>query len=328
MGPTLPGTVGAVEEKVEAAERVLDLLIALLNTRTRMSKAQIRRAVRGYHGDARAFERTFERDKDLLRTIGVPIVVERDLVHEDDVGYRIDLESFTAPAQEFTPEEIGVLSLAASVFSDAQWRSVAGRGVTKVRGLGRGIPHDTPPVRVTLRPPEAAFEAITEAMAHRRVVEFTYTPLASPRARRHVEPWRVLARNRAWYLIGHDLDRGATRAFRLSRITGSVVPVGNEGSYEIPDHVDVGELLTRQRAEPVTFTFAVAPGRADLLRARATVAGTEEDRDIMTLRTTEVLALLDEIAGYGPDVVLLEPADLRDHLLESFRALTEVGDAR
>ena len=47
----------------------------------------------------------------------------------------------------------------------------------------------------------------------------------------------------------------------------------------------------------------------------------------MTLTTTEVLPLLDEIAGYGPDVVLLEPAEFRDQLLESFRALAEVGDA-
>ncbi len=327
MRLTLPGSVVPVEEKVEAAERVMDLLIALLNTRTRMSKAQIRRAVRGYHGDARAFERTFERDKDLLRTIGVPIVTERDLVHEDDVGYRIDLESYAHPAQEFTPEEIGVLSLAASVFSDAQWRSVAGRGVTKVRGFGPGVPHDAPPVRLAIRPPEAAFEAITEAMARRRAVQFSYTPLGAPRRRRRVQPWRVLARNRAWYLVGFDLDREATRAFRLSRIHGPVVAVGEEGAYEIPDHVDVGELLTRQRAEPVTFRLAVAPGRADLLRARAATAGTLAERDVLTVTTTEVLPFLDEVAGYGPDVVLLEPAEYREHLVEAFEALAEVDRA-
>jgi proteasome accessory factor B len=325
MGLTLPGTVGTVEEKVAAAERVMDLLLALLNTRTRLTKAQIRRAVRGYHGDARAFERTFERDKDLLRTMGVPIVVERGLVHEDDVGYRIDLESLAATTTEFTPEEIGVLSLAASVFSDVQWRSVAGRGVTKVRGLGPGVQHVPLPVRLALRPPEATFETITEAISRRRAVRFDYAALTSPKARRHVQPWRILARNRAWYLIGRDTDRGAPRAFRLSRIDGQVVAEGEEDAFEIPEHVDVGELLTRQRAEPVTVTVAIAPGRADLLRARSTPAGTAGERDLATITTTEVLPLLDEIAGYGPDVVLMEPAEFRERLIMGFRAAAGVS---
>lgn len=310
---------------MEATERVMDLLIALLNTRTRMSKAQIRSAVRGY-SDARAFERTFERDKDLLRTIGVPIVVERDHVHEDDVGYRIDLEASPNPVHEFTPEEIGVLSVAASMFSDLQWRSVAGRGVTKVRGLGPGTLHQPPPVHLALRPPETSFEAITEAMARRRAVQFDYEALSSPRSRRHVQPWRILARNRAWYVVGFDLDRGASRAFRLSRIRGPVVSVGEEDSYTIPEHVDIDELLTRQRAQPVTFTLAATPGRAELLRARARLVESGE-RDILTLTTTDVLPLLDEIAGYGPDVVLLAPAEFRDRLVDRFRAVAEVDDA-
>ncbi|MGM0384774.1 MAG: helix-turn-helix transcriptional regulator [Actinomycetota bacterium] len=316
-----------MEEKVEAAERVMDLLIALLNTRTRLSKAQIRRAVRGYHGDARAFERTFERDKDLLRTIGVPIVVERGLVHEDDVGYRIDLESFAATTTDFTPEEIGVLSIAASVFSDVQWRSVAGRGVTKVRGLGPGVQHVPPPFRLAIRPPEPTFETITEAISRRRAVEFDYTALTSPKVRRHVQPWRVLARNRAWYLIGFDTDRGAPRAFRLSRIDGPVVAVGEEDAFEAPEHVDVGELLTRQRAEPVTVTVAIAPGRAELLRARSTPVGRAGTRDLATITTTEVLPLLDEIAGFGPDVVLLEPVEYRERLVGGFRAVVGVAGA-
>ncbi len=312
---------------MSAAERVLDLLIALLNTRTRMSKQQIRRMVRGYHGDDRAFERTFERDKDLLRSMGVPIVVERDPAHEDDVGYRIDLERWTLPEVTFTPEEIGVLSLAATVYNDAQWRAVAGRGVTKVRSLGPGTREEAPPVMLTLRVPEEAFDVLQDAVARRIVVEFDYVPLRSPRARRRVQPWRVLARNRAWYVVGLDEARGAPRAFRLSRISGPVRLAGQPGGFEVPDHVDVAALLSGPAAAPEEVRVAVAPERAQLLRARAVRIGAVGDRDVLSLTTTEPQRLADEIATHGPDAVLLEPAEYRERVVRGFAALLEVGHA-
>lgn len=315
-----------MEEKVSAAERVLDLLIALLNTRTRMSKQQIRRAVRGYHGDDRAFERTFERDKDLLRSMGVPIVVVRDAAHEDDVGYRVDIESWRLPDVAFTAEEIGVLSLAATVYNDAQWRTVAGRGVTKVRSLGPGTREEAPPVTLALRSPEAAFDVLQEAVTRRNAVEFDYVPLRSPRARRRVQPWRVLARNRAWYIVGHDADRGAARAFRLSRIAGPVRLAGGPGAYEIPDQVDVDALLSGQTTGPETVTVAVAPERGQLLRARGRQVGTAGERDVLEITTTDPQRLVDEVATYGPDVVLLAPAEHRERLERGFAALLEVRD--
>lgn len=326
MRLTLPGSVVPVEEKVEAAERVMDLLIALLNTRTRMSKAQIRRAVRGYHGDARAFERTFERDKDLLRGMGIPIIVERDAVHEDDVGYRIDVESWALTPVTFTPEEIGVLSLAARVYNDAQWRTVAGRGVTKVRSHGPGTHEEPPPVTLTLRAPEGAFDVLQEAVATRTPVAFDYVPLRSPKARRRLQPWRVLARNRAWYVVGHDVDRDAPRAFRLSRIAGAVRLAGPPASFDVPADVDVGALLDGPATAPESVTVAVAPDRAQLLRARGQVVGHASGRDVVELVTTEPHRLADEVAAYGPDAVLLTPAEQRERILRALAALVEVGD--
>ena len=57
-------------------ERLLNLVIALLSTRMPLSKARIRAAVPQYHGTAsdEAFDRMFERDKDELRELGIPLV--------------------------------------------------------------------------------------------------------------------------------------------------------------------------------------------------------------------------------------------------------------
>lgn len=317
-----------MEERISATERVLDLLIALLNARTRMSKQQIRRAVRGYHGDAAAFERTFERDKELLRSLGIPLVVEKSPIHEDDVGYRIDMDAYAAPASQFTPEEIGVLSLAASVYNDAQWRTVAGRGVTKVRGLGPGTQEEPPPVTLSLRSPEPAFDVIAEAISRRQTITFPYAALDSPRAKRRVQPWRLLARNRAWYVVGHDVDRGAPRAFRLSRIAGPVLVEEPQGSYGIPESIPLGPLLEDAQEAPVTVRLAIAPERAQLLRARGTVTGSVAGRDVVELVTAAPRRTVQEVASYGADVVVLAPAELRDRVLAELTAAAGAHHAR
>ena len=96
---------------------MLDLVIALSHTRHRMTKAQIRRHVNGYDagGSTEAFERMFERDKETLRQLGIPLVTLTDAVHEDEVGYRIDTAAYQLPPIDLSPAQMGVLSLAAEV---------------------------------------------------------------------------------------------------------------------------------------------------------------------------------------------------------------------
>ncbi|WP_418605709.1 helix-turn-helix transcriptional regulator [Georgenia sp. SUBG003] len=259
-------------QRVEAAERLLDLVIALTHTRRWMTKQEIRTRVNGYAdatSDA-AFERMFERDKDLLREMGVPLVVEHDPVHEDDVGYRVDAAGYTLPEVAFTPAEVGVLSLAAELWQDASLRSSARRGVTKLRAVGPAPePEAHAGLALRVRGPEAAFAPLLEAIDTRRAVTFTYLAASTGQvARRTVQPWRLLSQDRGWYLVGHDVDRGAPRAFRLSRIRGRVRATGAPEAFEVPDDVDVGALLARARPQEGTARVALLPGRASALRAR------------------------------------------------------------
>ena len=56
------------------SERLLNLLIMLLSTRGWVGRDRIRQVIEGYRGlDDQNFERTFERDKAELRSIGVPV---------------------------------------------------------------------------------------------------------------------------------------------------------------------------------------------------------------------------------------------------------------
>lgn len=308
---------------VSAAERILDLLIALGNARTRMTKRQIREKVNGYRGDDAAFERMFERDKEQLRAIGVPIVVDRDVLHEDDVGYRIDLDAYTLDLS-LTPEEIGVLSLAREVHRSAQWQEAARRGVTKVRGLGPAREVGRSHIQLALSAPNAAFDVLCEAISERRPVQFRYAGLHAPRRTRTVEPWEILARRHAWYLLARDVESGERRLFRLSRIVGAVTPHGKPGAYAIPVHTLPPEH------DPVEVRLAVRPGRAWQLRASGTVTGHEtrdgETRDIVSVAVTDEVEFVDAVAGYGADAVVLAPPGIRAAVVAAFERAAEVED--
>ena len=308
--------------EISAEERVMDLILALANTRRFMTKQQIRESVNGYNtkSDDRAFERMFERDKDLLRQLGIPLVVERG-TFDDDVGYRIDLAAYRMDL-ELTAQEIGLLSLAREVFASSTWRSAAARAVTKVRGLGPAAALDAPLTALDLAVAGEQLDTLVQATAARREVRFVYSPLHGPAAERRVLPWQVVAQHRAWYLIGFDQDRAAQRAFKLSRIVGEVA-VGEERAYEVP-----AQFATRP-APDVDIALAVRPGRATELRRRGNFQRTiqsddGETRDLIALRAPLDAPLVEELASYGPDAVVLAPPELRAQVLDCFAAAAAV----
>src|SRR5690606_6379410 len=91
---------------------------------------------------------------------------------------------------------------------------------------------------------------LLDATEARQRVSFTYrTASTGDRMRRHVEPWRLVARRGGWYLVGNDLDRHEPRVFRLNRIEGAVAAVGEPEAFEVPDDVDPVALVAHLQGE-------------------------------------------------------------------------------
>lgn len=134
------------------SERLLNLTIALLVSRRYVAREQLRSAVEGYSGlSEAAFQRTFERDKDELRALGIPVETgHNDLLFDDEPGYRIRRSDFELPPVELTREERVVLGLAAEVFRDV---TLAG-STHCPRGMGSHVEHNPviPPKGVLDRP--------------------------------------------------------------------------------------------------------------------------------------------------------------------------------
>lgn len=325
------------------AERLLNLLIALANTRVRLTRSQIRRGVAGYDPDASedTFERMFERDKETLRELGVPLVTVTDPTHGDDQGYRIDLDAYALPPLTLTAQQMGVLALAADLWRDQALAPEAQRALTKLRAVAT-TPGDLDAVAglvPRLRPGGPAVTVLLDAVTARQAVTFTYRAASTGEQRtRRVEPWLVTHPGSGWYLVGHDRDRGAPRVFRLSRIVGAVRPVGEPGAYEIPADADPDALVAAARvADSGTAILAVAPERAHLLRARA--AGPPEPAahpphpapegwDTIAVPYTHRARMVDDVVAATDAVVVLGPPELRDDVVTALRAATGLEVAR
>ncbi len=227
-------------------ERLLNLLLALLATRRGLSREELRRAVPGYaecSTDA-AFERMFERDKDDLRDLGVPVrsVPLRGYGDGGADAYRVDATDYALPDLRLTAAETAVLGLAARVWQETTFAGPAARALVKLRALGVSAdPGQVLGAEPRIAIAERAFAPLHEAIRDRRPITFSYRRSDGSRSTRRVEPWRLLLRKGRWYVVGHDRDRAEPRLFRLGRVVGRVRPLGVPGEVRAPDETAIAE---------------------------------------------------------------------------------------
>lgn len=311
-------------------ERLLNLLIALLNTRYGLRRSELRQKV--YHDTSSseaAFGRMFERDKSDLRQFGfeVETVMDQGWGSDDPTTtrYRIGKESNRLPDVSLTSAECTVLILAAQLWEQAALGSAAQDAMRKLQAAGGLAEAELPSgVQPRIKPAGQAFEDLITAMHAQHPVSFMYLAGSTGREEvRTVEPWGLGSRFGQWYLVGFDRGRAAKRFFRLSRFT-SAVTVLDKDSYAPPAGFNVRTELDSLPELPVQSALVdVAAGKLLGLRKRATEvppAGTPTpeapvsvpdggwDRLSVPFRDAEVLG--EELASYGPNVVVSAPAEL------------------
>lgn len=308
-------------------ERLLNLVICLLATRRYLSVHQIRDAVPGYAqdgpaGDDSAFRRMFERDKEELRELGIPLETGTDSVWDDELGYRIARRDYELADISLEPDEAAAIGLAARLWSSAGLADAASGALIKLRAAGVETDGGPPVLEPRVAATEPAFEPLLDAVRSARRVSFDYrTAGAAGPAHRRVDPWGVVSWRGRWYVVGHDLDRGAPRVFRLGRISaggrsgGVRAAAAGSASNTPPPDLDLRAAVSRYAEEPPTRAarLLVRRGAGGELRRSATDlrAGTD-GWDEMTVGFADLERLVDRVAGLGADLVVLEPADARE----------------
>ncbi|MDQ1628117.1 MAG: proteasome accessory factor [Actinomycetota bacterium] len=319
----------------QKTERLLNLVICLLSTRQFLSKEQIRTAVPQYADCAttEAFERMFERDKEEVRDMGIPLETGSNSAwFEDEVGYRVDRAAYALPEVSFAPDELAVLGLASRVWQQASLAGPASRALLKLKAAGVE-PDDAglAGVETRVRTSEPAFEALYAAVRDRRPVTFPYRAgRADEVVERHLEPWGIVSWHGRWYVVGHDRDRDARRVFRLSRIAGPVAAVGAPGDVDVPAGVDFRAEVAMTVRDTVRgkATLRVRPGCGVALRRRSTEQGdglAQGGWDELRVGFADAETFAEELAAYGPDVVVVEPEAVRDAVVRRLRAVLEAS---
>ncbi|WP_234980728.1 helix-turn-helix transcriptional regulator [Agromyces cerinus] len=327
------GGVNKGESKIPVEDRLFSLVLALLATETGLLKSEILSTVRGYAerfdsaGQNANLERQFERDKDDIRELGIPLETVESPDRPGDnqaLRYRIPKGQYDLPDEvRFTPDELALLGLAAEVWREASLSADSQRALTKLRSLGIEPREPVIGYAPRLRVRDTAFEPLRQALDRRQSVRFGYfKPGEAEPRRRTVDPLAVVLHDGRWHLHAYDHDAAGPRTFLLSRIIGDVTPVPGS-SFEAPplgvqDRIiaELQELHERNVAD-----LAVTGGSdAEVRLGKRAIEG-DEDAGVIRLHYTDAAVFADELAAYGPEVRVLSPVMLRDAVRDRLRAV-------
>ena len=227
----------AQKQAVPAEERLFSVVLALLETDVGLTKHDILSTVQGYRqrftlgGDNSNLERQFERDKDDIRELGVPletIETPGEAGNNQLLRYRIPREGYELPPDvQFTPEESALLGLAAIVWREGEFSAEASRALLKLRGLGATTSEPVLGYVPRLRARDDAFEPLRIAIERRRRVRFDYLkPGQLTPTTRTVDPLALFLFQGRWHCYTDDPDTGIRKTFLLRRIPSKAAPTG------------------------------------------------------------------------------------------------------
>lgn len=301
----------------DALERITNLVALLMETRSPLTQEQIVFELEGQYPAGDAAQRgAFERDKALLREIGVPL--ESEVLSGNDAGrtaYRIDRGRYELTDLQLTADEQAALQLAvaAARLADAQF------GLLKLGG-----DRSSAPVVVANIPELPALPALREATATRAEVSFVYRG-----SRRRLQPYSLLLRERFWYVIGHDVDKQEVRTYRVDRLE-SDLDVGAPGAFERPEGFDprttfpsdpklIGDEPAARAQVLVDEPRAAAIERE--LGAGAVLERSDDGAIVAEVPCANLDAFRSWLFGLGEHAEVLGPPDVRSAVVEWLQAL-------
>jgi proteasome accessory factor B len=317
---------------VHPLERLINLVALLLEARRPLTFEDIRGVMPAYQQtDANSAKRMFERDKDVLREVGIPVELAPIDPWEVEQGYRISRDEYYLPEVAFTDEEVWALFVAAHAPGEGGEAEQAFQKLstgTETNVLAAMAERTAAP---GADPSGPYLGAIADALARRRTIRFKYRSAQGKPSQREVDPYALVFRRGNWYLVGRDRGRGEARSYRLSRLLSAVKEVG--AASPPPDGFDASTQLesgpwglgkpaarARMAFSPKVAWWAIAstPG-AQIVRRR-------RDRWVeVEVPASETESFVSWVLSFGADARLSSPRTTRDQLVGKLEALVDDG---
>jgi len=308
---------------LDKVERLLSVMNVLLDVPGALTGQTIRSRVPGYPDDDASFKRQFERDKNELRDMGVPLLVEPVPGSDPPVlGYRIRARDYELKDPGLEPDELEALNMAAAAVGSDGGHGRLGLfklgGAAVPTGASAELPADPDLV--------AAFRGVAEL----RTLAFRYHDQD-----RLVEPQRLEFSRGHWYLGGLDRTRGEHRWFRMSRIqtgTGARIALGDPGSFERTGPVGTPLQLDPWRIagddEPTTATVWFDPQVAVSVRSglpESMVISDDEEGLVVAMEVANPDGFVSWVLSYLDRAEVLAPVELRSKVVDWLTGLVDTG---
>lgn len=320
-----------VRATIRPEDRLFHLILALMATQSGVSKDHILHSVRGYREDAESgasretLERRFERDKDTLREMGIPletVVPPEDEGNNRNTLYRIPKGKYDHPAElTLSAQDIRLLNVAAAVWREGSLSQDA--RVAQLKLASHGLTVNEPLLgalpMITARDP--ALESLRMALAENKQVRFSYLkPGDKAPTVREVSPVAVVMHEGNWHLLSLEAEGKSQRTFLLRRIV-SAVSILDRAAFPVEPAVvsamtaELDELYQKQVA---TIRVASDSQAATILAHRP---GTKIEGEMYTVHYTDVNVFADALCEHGPEVTVVEPPELVTAVVSRLRQL-------
>lgn len=310
-------------------ERLMDLVLLLLNATSPLTINHIRDRIPGYgQDDPESFKRMFERDKKALREANIPIdTVTLDVAQGDAQAYVLSRKEWLLPDLKLTDRERMLISFAAAGWQNHHMAQTARDAALQVGGRVTQV-NSKQQLRVGFDQRNLA--EVLEAIRLHKTLSFDYASKSSgSTSHREVDPWHAVCRSGAWYLIGFDHGHGEMRTFRISRILGNVA-IGSDDISTAPDadfSVESAlEFWTKQSDNPLQVVVKVKPGTCQHIAVRAERVDVGVDSDTIHIQTADVFGIARDIAAACQEVLHIEPVEVQQRVADIVTASLAVHE--
>jgi proteasome accessory factor B len=301
-------------------ERSLNLLAFLLTAERPVTADEIRVTVAGYgHQSDDAFHRIFERDKDLLRRLGVPLQLAPTDGWEVEFGYVIPGDEWALGDPGLTDEERTAVLLAAQAVRFGG-QAAGADALFKLGGAPAGVAGE--PLAADLGLSAADVESAFAAVTERRELSFRYSA-----TNRVIYPYGLVHRRGHWYLVGPEVAAPQqAKAFRLDRAEN--VRTGKDpGVFDRPPGFELATAIPQAPWEAgqdditavVRFDAAVAWLARRHLTAAAAVADLDDGAIEVTMPVAAPRAFMGWVIGFDDRAEIVGPPELRSAFLDLVR---------
>jgi proteasome accessory factor B len=303
----------------EKTERLINLTLGLLSSKRYLAKNEIFKNIAGYSGSPETMERMFERDKDELRSMGIEIEVgQLDPLFEDEMGYLIKSSNIQIQPNEFTKDELLLMTMAANVWKESAFSDISKKALMKVSSIDSEIGFNA--VALSMIDDEGLnadrFQKIIDAIQSKKYIYFLYN-----NKNRVMEPFALKSSGGFWYLIGQEKGQ-SIKVFKIIRIQSEIVIDKNSSQFEIPVDFKVDEFLKNTTSDQAqTAKLLIRENRVNALRSRGTVQENSNGWDTLEINFDDLEQMIKEVLWFGDDLIVLSPPKLRSEVISRLREI-------